>query len=96
MSRKSISKMRKFFVEVLNMIGKILKTMRRKANLSQIQISNKTGYARNTISQYETNTLQPTFETIEKIANECGYEIIFTNKKTNEVLTSKNIDRKEI
>ncbi len=78
------------------MIGKILKTMRKKANLNQIAIGKITGYARNTISQYETETLQPTFETIEKIANACGYEITFTNSKTKEVLTSKNINRKEI
>lgn len=50
------------------MIGKILKTMRRKNNLSQEQISKLIGYARNTVSQYETETLQPDFATIEKIA----------------------------
>ena len=70
------------------MIGKILKTMRRKNNLI--------GYARNTVSQYETETLQPDFATIEKIANECGYEILFYNKELDETLTTKNINRKEI
>ena len=78
------------------MIGKILKTMRRKNNLSQEQISAKIGYARNTISQYETGTLQPDFATIEKIANECGYEVYFYNKKFDDKLTTDNIDRKEI
>ena len=78
------------------MIGKILKTMRRKNNLSQEQISKLIGYARNTVSQYETETLQPDFATIEKIANECGYEILFYNKGLDETLTTKNINRKEI
>lgn len=78
------------------MIGKILKTMRKNANLSQEQISKVCGFARNTISQYETGVLQPDFKTIEKIANECGYEISFTNNKTRHTLTSKNIDREEI
>lgn len=78
------------------MVGKILKTMRRKNNLSQEQIGKLSGYARNTISQYETGTLQPDFKTIEKIANECGYEIIFYNSQTNDKLTTKNIERKEI
>ncbi len=78
------------------MIGKILRTMRRKSNLSQEQIGKITGYARNTISQYETETLQPDFSTIEKIANECGYEIIFKHKISGEILTTKNITRKEI
>ncbi len=78
------------------MIGKILRTMRRKSNLSQEQIGKLTGYARNTISQYETETIQPAFSTIEKIANECGYEIYFKHITTGEILTTKNIDRKEI
>lgn len=78
------------------MIGKILKTMRKKSNLSQEQIGKITGFARNTISQYETETLQPEFSTIEQIANECGYEIQFVNIETKEILTTQNINRKEI
>ena len=78
------------------MIGKILKTMRRKANLSQEQVAKLIGFARNTLSQYETETLQPEFKTIEKIANECNYEIIFKNKIDGSILTTKNIERKEI
>ena len=54
------------------------------------------GYAKNTISQYETESRQPDFATIEKIANECGYEILFYNKKLDETLTTQNINRKEI
>ena len=78
------------------MIGKVLKTMRRKNNLSQEQIGNKIGYAKNTVSQYENETRQPDFATIEKIANECGYEVYFYNKKFDDKLTTDNIDRKEI
>ena len=52
------------------MVGKILRTMRRKNNLSQEQIGKLTGYAKNTISQYEKEMRDPSFETIEKIANE--------------------------
>lgn len=79
------------------MIGKILKTMRKQSNLSQEQIAKLVGFARNTISQYETSTLQPEFQTIEKIAEICGYEIIFKNKSNEELnLTTKNINRKEL
>lgn len=78
------------------MIGQILKTMRKYANLSQEQVGKLCGFARNTISQYETGTLQPDFKTIEKIARECGYEITFTNSKLNGTLTTSNIDREEI
>ena len=78
------------------MIGKILKTMRKSNKLSQEQISKLVGYARNTISQYETGTIEPDFKTIEKIANLCGYEIQFINKEQNIILDSKNIERKEL
>lgn len=78
------------------MVGKILKTMRRKNNLSQEQIGKLTGYAKNTISQYETETRHADFEAIEKIANICGYKILFYNEETKETLTSENITREEI
>ena len=70
--------------------------MRRKTNLSQEQMGNKIGYAKNTISQYEKETRQPDFATIEKIANKCGYEVSFYNKETDDKLTTENINRKEI
>lgn len=78
------------------MIGKILKTMRKSSKLSQEQISKLVGYARNTISQYETGTIEPDFKTIEKIANLCGYEILFINKEQDITLNSENIDRNEL
>mgnify|MGYP004619477681 CR=1 FL=1 len=79
------------------MIGKILKTMRKSSKLSQEQISKLVGYTRNTISQYETGTIEPDFKTIEKkIANLCGYEILFINKEQDITLNSENIDRNEL
>ena len=78
------------------MIGKILKTMWKSSKLSQEQISKLVGYARNTISQYETGTIEPDFKTIEKIANLCGYEILFINKEQDITLNSENIDRNEL
>lgn len=76
------------------MIGKILRTMRRNKKLKQSDLTKITGIPQNTLSQYETGHVQPTFETIEKIANACGFEISFTNGKS--VYTSKNIDREEL
>ncbi len=78
------------------MIGTILKTMRKKASYTQSDLAKKCNIANTTLSGYESNYREPTFEIIEKIANECGYEITFTNKKTKDLLTTKNIDRKEI
>ncbi len=76
------------------MIGKKLKYMRRKRELNQDDLSKITNIPQNTISQYETGRIQPTFEIIETIANGCGYDVEF--KSNNDVVNSKNIDRKEL
>ncbi len=78
------------------MISKILKTMRKKAKLSQKELAKMCNIANTTLSGYESNYREPTYETIEKIANLCNYDIIFQNRKTKEILTSKNIERKEL
>ncbi len=77
------------------MIGKALKFMRTKNNMSQKEIGDKILLARNTVSQYETETIQPTFATIEKIANACGYNIYFEEKKTKKRFQAKDLKRKE-
>ncbi len=76
------------------MIGKFLKTMRHYAKLKQSDITKLTGIPQCTLSQYETESRQPTFEIINKIAKACDFEIIFKHKDTT--LTPDNIDRKEI
>lgn len=76
------------------MIGKILKTMRKINNFKQSDISEKTNIPQNTLSQYENEIIQPTFETIKKIADVCNFKIIFENETTT--LTPDNISRKEI
>ena len=49
-----------------------------------------------TLSDYENNKISIDFETIEKIATICDYEIQFINKNNKEIITSKNIERKEL
>ena len=72
------------------MIGKILKRMRAQKKLKQRELSKIINIPQNTISQYETETIQPTFE----IASACGYQVEFKSDK--EVLTSENIKRMDI
>ncbi len=79
------------------MIGKILKTMRRENNLTQDELSKKIFIGRSTLSDYEREKTDINFETIEKIASACNYEVLFVNKKEKKrMLSSKNIDREEI
>jgi len=69
--------------------------MRKMANINQMELANKCNIANTTLSGYETGYREPTFEMLNIIAKECGFEIRFINKK-NEVLTLQNIDRKEL
>lgn len=79
------------------MIGKIIKTMRREKGYTQEELAELTFLGRSTLSDYERMKTDINFETIEKIANVCDYEIVFINKKDkHKMLTSKNIERKEI
>lgn len=79
------------------MIGKIIKTMRRESSLTQDELSKKIFIGRTTLSDYEREKTDINFETIEKIASTCNYEIIFVSKKNkNRILSSNNIDREEI
>jgi len=78
------------------MIGKVLKYMRTKNNLSQEELSNLIYIKQNTLSRYETETNDINFETIEKIANKCGYKIYFENSNFKDKFESKDILRKDI
>ena len=54
------------------MIGKIIKYMRKSQKIRQKTLAKKLNIADTTLSGYETNYSQPTFNMIEKIAEECG------------------------
>lgn len=78
------------------MISKMLKFMRNEKGLNQLQLAKLLNIAQTTLSGYETNYSNPTFEIIEKIANNCDFEIIFRNKKNKKEYKIKDIERKEI
>ncbi len=78
------------------MLSKIIKTMRKKANLKQNDLAKLCNIANTTLSGYESNYREPSFETLEIIANNCGYKIQFKNIQTGDILTTENINRKEI
>lgn len=79
------------------MIGKILKTMRKEKKWTQEKIGKYVNKSENTISQWENNIIEKIdFKDIEIIADICDYQIQFVNKKTGQILTTENIERKEI
>ena len=78
------------------MIGKVLKHMRTSKKLSQKQLAQEIDSAQTTLSGWETGFRQPTFEIIEKIADVCGFEIIFKDKDTKEEFKANELERKDI
>ena len=66
--------------------------MRRTANLNQQELAKEINVAPTTISGYETDYSQPKFDIIEEIADKCGFDVEFINRKTKQVITTKNID----
>ena len=76
------------------MINYALKYMRIKNNIKQEELAKKLNVKSNTISQYETSNRQPTFETIEKIADICDYDIYFIDRKTNKKFKCNELIRK--
>ena len=63
------------------MIGKIIKTMRRESGLTQEELSQKIFLGRTTLSDYERGKTDINFETIEKVADACNYDVMFINKE---------------
>lgn len=75
------------------MIGMILRNIRKMKGLTQKQISNKLNLAENTISNYETEISNPTFNVINKIANICDFEIQFVNKKNKKTYSIEELSK---
>lgn len=81
---------------VIKMIGKVIRYMRKQKKYKQEVLGEMIKVRGNTITQYEKGQRNPTFETIEKIAELCDYSIYFKNNITGEQFTAKDLDRKDI
>ncbi len=81
---------------MINMIGKVIRYMRKQKKYKQEVLGEMIKVRGNTITQYEKGQRNPTFDTIEKIAELCDYSIYFKNNITGEEFTAKDLDRKDI
>ena len=81
---------------MITVIGTVIKYIRKQKKYKQEVLGEMINVKGNTITQYEKGKRNPTFETIEKIADICDYTIYFKNNKTGETFTSKDLDRKDI
>lgn len=75
------------------MIGMILRNIRKIKGLTQQEIGKKLNLADNTISNYETEYSNPSFDTIKKITDVCDFEIRFIDKKSKKEYTIKELSK---
>ena len=78
------------------MIGKVLKYMRKNKNLKQDVLAKTIGISQQNLSRYENEQRIVSFDMIEQIANQCGYEIYFINKNTKDKFQANDLTRKDI
>ena len=78
------------------MVGKMLKILRSNKDYNQTELAELLNIAQTTLSGYETNYSNPKFEVINRIAEICGYEIIFRNKSTKQEIGVDNFERMDI
>lgn len=74
------------------MIGNLLRELRERKGLTQVELAEILNISQTTLSGYETNHSNPNFDMIEKIANECDYEIVFRKQKNRPELTVESIN----
>ena len=70
--------------------------MRKNKNLKQDVLAKEIGISQQNLSRYENEQRIISFDTIEQIANKCGYEIYFINKKTKDKFQTNDLTRKDI
>lgn len=78
------------------MIGKMLKKMRTDKGLSQVDLASLLSVDQTTLSGWERGYREPTFSSIQKIADTCDFKIYFENNRTNEKIEIKDLDRKDL
>ncbi len=78
------------------MIGKALKYMRKTKNLKQDVLAKEIDISQQNLSRYENEQRIISFDTIEQIANKCGYEIYFINKQSKDKFKTSDLKRKDI
>ena len=74
------------------MVGMILRNVRKLKKLRQSDIANKLNVAENTISNYETEYSNITFESAINFIYECNFDIQLINKEDNKVYNINQFD----
>ena len=74
------------------MAGMILRNIRKLNKLRQIDIADKLKVAENTVSNYETEYSNITFETAINFIQGCNFDIQLINKEDNKIYKLEEFD----
>ena len=74
------------------MVGTILRNIRKIKKLKQKDIADKLNVALNTISNYETEYSNITFEVAINFIYECNFDIQLINKEDNKIYKLEEFD----
>lgn len=74
------------------MVGMILRNIRKIKKLKQNDIADKLHVATNTISNYETEYSNITFESAINFIHECNFDIQLIDKEDNKVYKIEQFD----
>ena len=75
------------------MIGMILRNIRKLRGMTQKQIGKKLNLAENTVSNYETEHSNPTFNTISLFIEACDFEVQFIDKRTKKAYSIRELSK---
>lgn len=75
------------------MVGQILRNIRKIRKLTQTQVGNKLNLAENTISNYETEYSNITFDMALKFIKVCNFELQFVDKENDKTYTVKELSK---
>ena len=79
--------MKKIFYESSgNMkLGTKIKKLRKKENMTQLELAKKVGVSEKTIRRYETNEFEPATKNLQKIANVLNVDIAYLTEEENTI-----------
>ncbi len=55
--------------------GTLIREARLRANLSQVELSERSGKDRAQIARWERDAVQPSFETLRELVRACGFDL---------------------
>ena len=83
--------------EVLIMFAQRLKELRKKNNITQVQLAEKLGVSKGTVAMWETGKRQPNFETLDELSDifdkRIDYILGRSNDESSPSLTEADIDQ---